>query len=202
MCILSNRAGLRWREIVAILDGPTLFAVQASRGGPDPRAPRVQIRDIVRFLNEAHVRATYGAVAELIGGIPRGIGARLTALYSRSPEASWIVSAESGMPTGYAASERHPALLNKTEIISSGRELEQRMAAWTSPVAADRRTRQWPVGDRPFGSTQGKMPLIRRWADQHTNSIQRSAPKRRITPDHVRTICSMFSGKFGRGERI
>src|SRR4051794_23301924 len=67
-----------------------------------------ELRDIVRFLNEAQVRATYGAVAELVGGIARGIGARLTALYSRGPEASWVVSAESGMPTGYAASERHP----------------------------------------------------------------------------------------------
>jgi hypothetical protein len=80
--------------------------------------------------HEAQVRATYGAVAELVGGIARGIGARLTVLYSRSPEASWVVSAETGMPTGYALSERHPALLNKSEIIRSGRELEQRMTRW------------------------------------------------------------------------
>ena len=94
------------------------------------RAATRELQDIVRFLNEAQVRATYGAVAELVGGIARGIGARLTALYSRSPEASWVVSAESGMPSGYVSSERHPGLLNKTEIISSGRELEQRMARW------------------------------------------------------------------------
>jgi alkylated DNA nucleotide flippase Atl1 len=94
------------------------------------RAATCELREIVRFLNEAHVRATYGAVAELVGGVARGIGARLTALYSRSPDASWVVSAESGMPTGYAAGERHPALLTNTEIISSGRELEQRMAEW------------------------------------------------------------------------
>jgi hypothetical protein len=48
----------------------------------------------------------------------------------RSAEASWIVSAES-MPTGYAPNERHPALLSKTEVISTGRELEQRMERWT-----------------------------------------------------------------------
>jgi alkylated DNA nucleotide flippase Atl1 len=91
-----------------------------------------ELRDVVRFLNEAQVRATYGAVAELVGGIARGIGARLTALYSRSPEASWVVNADSGMPSGYAARERHPALLNKREIISRGRELEQRMVRWES----------------------------------------------------------------------
>lgn len=94
------------------------------------RAATSELREIVRFLNEVQVRATYGAVAELVGGIARGIGARRTALYSRSPEASWIVSAESGMPTGYAASERHPALLNKAEVITSGHELKQRMARW------------------------------------------------------------------------
>jgi hypothetical protein len=70
--------------------------------------------------------------SELVGGIARGIGARLTALYSRSLEASWIVNAGSGMPSGYAASERHPAQLNKREIISRGRELEQRMVRWES----------------------------------------------------------------------
>lgn len=103
---------------------------QTDAGAGTARAATHELRDIVRFLNDAQVRATYGAVAELVGGIARGIGGRLTALYSRSPEASWVVSAESGMPTGYAASERHPALLNKTEIIGSGRELEQRMARW------------------------------------------------------------------------
>ena len=89
-----------------------------------------ELRDVVRFLNEKQVRATYGAVAELVGGITRGMGARLTRLYSRSAEASWVVSAESGMPTGYEANERHPALLSKTEIISTGGELEQRIARW------------------------------------------------------------------------
>ena len=95
-----------------------------------PSTSNYELRDIVRFLNEEQVRATYGAVAELVGGIARGIGARLTAVYSRSPEASWVVRADSGMPAGYTVSERDPALLNKTEIISSGRELEQRMARW------------------------------------------------------------------------
>jgi hypothetical protein len=94
------------------------------------RTGMYELPDIVLFLNQAQVRATYGAVAELVGGIARGLGARLTALYSRSPETSWIVSAESGLPTGYAVNERHPALLNSTDIISSGRELEQRMARW------------------------------------------------------------------------
>jgi hypothetical protein len=99
-----------------------------------------ELRDIVRYLNEAQVRATYGAVAELVGGIARGIGARLTALYSRSPEASWVVSAESGLPTGYAASERHPALLKDRHIIKDGDELRRRLAEWKAAGAPNRPT--------------------------------------------------------------
>ncbi len=86
--------------------------------------------DIIRFLNDEQVRATYGAVAELVGGIPRGIGARLTSMYSQSAEASWVVNADSGLPTGYQAHQRHPALLNDTEIIRSGSELERRLSQW------------------------------------------------------------------------
>jgi alkylated DNA nucleotide flippase Atl1 len=89
-----------------------------------------ELEDIIEFLNAKQVRATYGAVAELVGGIPRGIGDRLTRLYSRSPEASWVVNAETGMPTGYEAHERHPALLSSPDIISNGAELERRLARW------------------------------------------------------------------------
>lgn len=88
------------------------------------------LESIVQFLNDAQVRATYGAVAELAGGIARGIGDRLTRLYSRSPEASWVVNADTGLPTGYHAHERHPALLSRTEIITNGNELERKMARW------------------------------------------------------------------------
>ena len=69
-------------------------------------------------------------MAELAGGIPRGIGDRLTRLYSRSPEASWVVNADTGLPTGYHEHERHPALLSRTEIITNGNELERKMARW------------------------------------------------------------------------
>jgi len=91
-----------------------------------------ELEDIIGLLNAVQVRATYGAMAELVGGIPRGIGDRLTRLYSRSPEASWVVNAETGMPTGYEAHERHPALLSNPDIISSGAELERRLAQWKS----------------------------------------------------------------------
>jgi hypothetical protein len=86
----------------------------------------VGLDEILTFLNDEQVRATYGAVAELLGVVPRSMAALLG---PRRPEASWIVSAENGMPTGYDQSEWHPALLNRGEIITSGRTLLLRMAS-------------------------------------------------------------------------
>ena len=91
-----------------------------------------ELTDVIRYLNDAQIRATYGAVAELVGGIARGIGARLTQIYSKSAEASWVVSADSGLPTGYAPNQRHPGLMRTSHIVTTGRELEQRMALWKS----------------------------------------------------------------------
>ena len=38
----------------------------------DPR-----LGEIIRFLNQAKVRATYGAVARVLGVVPQSMGARL-----------------------------------------------------------------------------------------------------------------------------
>ncbi len=92
--------------------------------------PLLTLEDVIAFLNAARIRATYGAVADVTGGIARGVGARLTAIYSRSPEASWVVSSDSGTPTGYEVSEQHPALLSNSEVIISGAELLQRVRTW------------------------------------------------------------------------
>jgi hypothetical protein len=80
--------------------------------------------EILAFLNHEEVRATYGAVAEVLGVLPRSMG---TLLGPRRPEASWIVSAENGLPTDYDQAEWHPALLSRGEIITSGRTLMLRM---------------------------------------------------------------------------
>jgi hypothetical protein len=88
----------------------------------DPR-----LNEILRFLNAAQIRATYGAVAGVIGGIPQSIGARLG---HRRPEASWIVNASTKLPTGYSPAEMHPALQRTSDVIESGSELRQRMAKW------------------------------------------------------------------------
>ena len=84
----------------------------------------VTLEEILALLNAEEVRATYAAVAEVLGVPPRALEARLA---TRRPEASWIVSAENGLPGGYDQSEWHPALLSRAEIITSGRALILRL---------------------------------------------------------------------------
>jgi hypothetical protein len=89
------------------------------------RVGSTSLEDILTFLNHQQVRATYGAVAEALGVGARSIGGSLG---PRRPEASWIVSAENGLPAGYDPSECHPALLSRGEMITTGRELLLRMS--------------------------------------------------------------------------
>jgi hypothetical protein len=87
-------------------------------------AGRTSLEEILVCLNGELVRATYGAVAELLGVNPRSMGILLG---PRRPEASWIVSAENGLPADYDQAEWHPALLSRGEIITSARALLLRM---------------------------------------------------------------------------
>ena len=88
--------------------------------------------EILAFLNAAQVRATYRAVGDVIGVSPIAMGRTLGL---RTVEASWIVSAETGLPTGYSKDELHPSLRQTDEIINSGTGLVIRMAAWTAKSA-------------------------------------------------------------------
>lgn len=104
---------------------------RATRGagarGAGSSSSGTSLAEIVEFLNAAHVRATYGAVAELIGVGPRSVG---TLLGPRRPEMSWIVNQSTGLPTDYNSAEVHPSLLSRGVIISNGRELALKMSAW------------------------------------------------------------------------
>jgi len=94
-----------------------------------PRAAlgNARLDEILRFLNANHIRATYGAVGEVVGVVPRALG---VALGHRRPEASWVVNAANGVPTDYAPGEIHPALFSDPHVITTGHELLLRMAAW------------------------------------------------------------------------
>lgn len=85
------------------------------------------IQEILDFLNDRQLRATYSAVAEIVGGSARSVGNRLGA---RRPEASWVVSAGDGLPSGYSPEQYHPALWQDEAVITSGAVLEQRLKEW------------------------------------------------------------------------
>lgn len=65
---------------------------------------------IVARLDARKQRATYGAVAALVGVLPRG----LMSGRAKSPQYSWIVAASNGQgsrrgwPTGYTKNQIHP----------------------------------------------------------------------------------------------
>jgi alkylated DNA nucleotide flippase Atl1 len=82
----------------------------------------MKAQEILDFLNRNQVRATYGAVADLLGVLPRGVGAILG---EKRPEASWVVNAQSGEPTGYTELQRHPGLHSKPPILRTGDELRR-----------------------------------------------------------------------------
>ena len=81
------------------------------------------LEEVVDFLNRRQMRATYGAVAEVVGrpatflmsGIPR------------DPRYSWIVNQKSLRPTGYSEDEYHPALLRKSFVLMTAAELRDWM---------------------------------------------------------------------------
>ena len=83
------------------------------------------IEEILAYLNDACVRCTYGAVGEIIGVQPQSVGRS----YLREPrsEASWVVRARTGQPTGYNPDQKHPRLEENRDIIRSGDELKKRM---------------------------------------------------------------------------
>jgi predicted RNase H-like nuclease len=80
----------------------------------------IDIQQILTCLNKNQIRATYGAVGKVMGIPAIGVGRHLGELRA---EASWIVSASSGKPSGYDQSDYHEALFSKQEIIKDGHEL-------------------------------------------------------------------------------
>ena len=79
----------------------------------------MDIQTILECLNAAGVRATYGAVGEVLGVRPQVVP-RL--LGERRPAASWVVNGTTGEPTGYASEEVDPRLPG-THVIRTGNEL-------------------------------------------------------------------------------
>jgi hypothetical protein len=70
---------------------------------------------IVDTLNKYRQKATYGAVAGVLGRLPIG----LMNGRQKCHKDSWIVSASTGFPTGYEKEYLHPDWNSKKIIIKS-----------------------------------------------------------------------------------
>ena len=82
--------------------------------------PVRRVDQILDCLNRERVRATYGAVGDVLGLPPQSVG---RALGRQTPRASWVVNAKAGEPTGYPIVQKHPDLYRTRHIIRSGQEL-------------------------------------------------------------------------------
>ena len=76
---------------------------------------------VLDALEHARQRATYGAVASLLGKTPR----TLMRGRQRDRRHSWVVNRTSGRPTGYTDDEMHPELDTNERLIDTRLELEE-----------------------------------------------------------------------------
>ena len=74
---------------------------------------------ILDALDTAHQRATYGAVAAVVGVSPRA----LMTGRERNQRHSWGVNLRSGLPTDYAAELVHPALTANATVLKTRDDL-------------------------------------------------------------------------------
>jgi predicted RNase H-like nuclease len=119
-CMKTGLSPAEWTKVFRIIgsgaepkiDVPSPAPTVPVATAPQPVRPATPNRldwtlpKIARLLDQHHQRATYGAVAGILGVLPRGVmNGR-----SKSPECSWIVAAsgpEKGKPTGYDIDQIH-----------------------------------------------------------------------------------------------
>ncbi len=88
---------------------------------------------ILEALNDARQRATYGAVATVVGSSPRA----LMAGRQRNQRHSWVVNLKTGLPTDYADELMHPALVSNDTIIKTKEDLVSWLASRGVHVSAE-----------------------------------------------------------------
>ena len=106
--------------------------------------PPPDIDAIIEHLARHRQRATYGALAGLVGGVARSVMGR----HPRTPRNSWVVSAATGEPTGYADHEKDPALRVNPRVIATAEHLRR----WFTPSPQPS-----PASGRGAGHACGKV---------------------------------------------
>ena len=115
-------------------DDDRLPVVESTIHHTGARMSDLTMDQILDALDQSHQRATYGAVAALLGTPPR----TLMQGRERDRRHSWVVSRKNGEPTGYKPDELHPALHERTDVLSTKEEL----AAWLQSALVVVKSRQ------------------------------------------------------------
>ncbi len=76
---------------------------------------------ILNTLDHHHQRATYGAVAGIVGVLARSVMSG----QSKTPRNSWVVSVKTKMPTGYSDTERHTAIEERRIVLETPNQLRE-----------------------------------------------------------------------------
>jgi hypothetical protein len=92
--------------------------------------PNMTLDQIIDALDRTHQRATYGAVASLLGEAPR----TLMKGHERDLRHSWIVNAKTGEPTGYEPDLLHTDLREHDEVLETKEALVRWLEAIVVPV--------------------------------------------------------------------
>lgn len=85
----------------------------------------ITIDQVIEQLARHRHRATYGAVAGVVGGLARSVMGR----HPRTQRNSWVVSASTGLPTAYLPQDIDPQLLSQSHVINSADALREWLEA-------------------------------------------------------------------------
>lgn len=86
----------------------------------DGMPQRPSVDDVLNLLHEHGQRATYGAVAGIVGGVARGVMQGR----AKTPRHSWVVSSGSGLPTKYTGKEIDSRLPKSGPTIADANQLK------------------------------------------------------------------------------
>lgn len=116
----------------------------------------ITINEILSALNTHKIRATYGAIGGVLGIPAIGVGGRLGEM---RPEASWVVSAKNGRPSGYSDHYCHPDLYSSNSVIRTSDQLQALLTG--NDFVADEIVPKQSVTKSKPPKKQSVMPAVR-----------------------------------------
>ena len=93
----------------------------------------MSLDEIVDLLDQHGQRATYGAVAAVVGHSPRS----LLKGRERGRRFSWIVNRETGLPSGYAEDQIDPRLPASGPVLANHAELQAALERRSDSIGDD-----------------------------------------------------------------